>query len=64
MYSALALSWSTAVFTIFGGFLYEIEPRYAFIGMIVCTIPSMLLALLYRKLEMKKKVFIGNAQDI
>lgn len=51
MYSALALSWSTAVFTIFGGYLYEIEPRYAFIGMIVCTIPSMLLALVYRKLE-------------
>lgn len=51
IYSALALSWSTAVFTIFGGFLYEIEPRYAFIGMIICTIPSMLLALKYRKVE-------------
>ena len=51
IYSALALSWSTAVFTVFGGFLYEIEPRYAFLGMIVCTIPSMLLALKYRKIE-------------
>lgn len=51
MYSALALSWSTAVFTIFGGYLYEIEPRFAFIGMIVCSIPSMVLALVYRKLE-------------
>ena len=51
IYSALALSWSTAVFTILGGFLYEIEPRYAFIGMIICTIPSMLLALKYRKME-------------
>ena len=51
IYSALALSWSTAVFTILGGFLYEIEPRYAFIGMIICTIPSMLLALKYRKAE-------------
>ena len=51
IYSALALSWSTAVFTILGGFLYEIEPRYAFIGMIICTIPSMLLALKYRKVE-------------
>lgn len=30
IYSALALSWSTAVFTLFGGFLYEIDPRYAF----------------------------------
>ncbi|MEQ2527868.1 MFS transporter [Robertmurraya yapensis] len=58
IYSALALSWSTAVFTIFGGFLYEIEPRYAFIGMIVCTIPSMLLALLYRKMELRKDVLV------
>ena len=57
IYSALALSWSTAVFTIFGGYLYEIEPRYAFIGMIVCTIPSMLLALVYRKREHGKEVF-------
>lgn len=55
MYSALALSWSTAVFTFFGGVLYKIEPRYAFVGMIVCTIPSMLLALVYRHLELKKK---------
>jgi PPP family 3-phenylpropionic acid transporter len=55
MYSALALSWSTAVFTIFGGYLYGIEPRYAFLGMIVCSIPSMMLALVYRKLESKKK---------
>ncbi|PHA02866.1 MFS transporter [Bacillus pseudomycoides] len=58
MYSALALSWSTAVLTMFGGYLYEIEPRYAFIGMIVCTIPSMLLALVYRNLEHKKKAAV------
>ncbi len=51
IYSALALSWSTAAFTIFGGYLYEIEPRYAFIGMIACSLPSMLLALVYRKQE-------------
>ncbi|MFS0673504.1 MFS transporter [Ornithinibacillus sp. 179-J 7C1 HS] len=55
MYSALALSWSTAVFTIFGGFLYEIEPRFAFIGMIVCTIPAMMLALVYRNVELKRE---------
>lgn len=55
IYSALALSWSTALFTVFGGYLYEIEPRYAFIGMIVCTIPAMLLALAYRKLELREK---------
>ncbi|MFB6467252.1 MFS transporter [Cytobacillus sp. Hz8] len=59
MYSALALSWSTAVFTIFGGYLYEIEPRYAFIGMIVCTIPSMLLAYVYRKLEHRKEMLVS-----
>jgi PPP family 3-phenylpropionic acid transporter len=43
----------------FGGFLYEIEPRYAFIGMIVCTIPSMLLAIVYRKLDHKKEIAIS-----
>ncbi|MES1047651.1 MFS transporter [Heyndrickxia oleronia] len=56
IYSALALSWSTAVFTIFGGYLYEIEPRYAFIGMIVCTVPAMMLALVYRKLNQKQQL--------
>lgn len=61
IYSALALSWSTAVFTIFGGFLYEIEPRYAFIGMIICTIPAMLLALFYRKLDDKRE---GQAKSL
>ncbi|MDI2588599.1 MFS transporter [Psychrobacillus sp. NEAU-3TGS] len=53
IYSTLALSWSTALFTILGGYLYEVEPRYAFIGMIVCTLPAMLIALVYRKLERK-----------
>ncbi|KKI89458.1 3-phosphoglycerate kinase [Bacillus sp. SA1-12] len=55
IYSALALSWSTAAFTIFGGYLYEIEPKYAFLGMIICTIPSMLIALVYRSIEHKKE---------
>ncbi|MED0665046.1 MFS transporter [Bacillus badius] len=55
MYSALALSWSTAIFTIFGGYLYEVEPRYAFLGMILCTIPAMLLALVYRRVEYKHR---------
>ncbi|MEH7237371.1 MFS transporter [Bacillus sp. JJ1562] len=59
IYSALALSWSTAVFTIFGGYLYEIEPRFAFIGMIVCTLPAMLIALVYRKLELRKEVLFS-----
>nr|WP_106781994.1 MFS transporter [Lysinibacillus timonensis] len=56
MYSALALSWSTAVFTLLGGYLYEIEPRYAFIGMIICTIPAMFIALVYRKLELRIEI--------
>ncbi|MDQ6595549.1 MFS transporter [Bacillus salipaludis] len=59
MYSALALSWSTAMFTFFGGYLYEIGPRYAFIGMLVCTIPSMLLAVIYRKVELRKEGLIS-----
>lgn len=57
IYSALALSWGTALFTIFGGFLYEIEPRYAFMGMVVCTVPSLLLSLVYRKLVHSKEVY-------
>ncbi|MBM7704162.1 MFS transporter [Metabacillus iocasae] len=59
IYSALALSWSTAVFTIFGGFLYEIEPRYAFLGMLVCSLPAMVIALVYRKLEVEKEVLVS-----
>ncbi|MCH1627197.1 MFS transporter [Ferdinandcohnia quinoae] len=59
MYSALALSWSTAVFTIFGGFLYEIEPKYAFIGMLICTLPAMVLALKYRNQELRKEVLLS-----
>ncbi|WP_084375112.1 MFS transporter [Neobacillus soli] len=63
MYTALALSWSTAVFTFFGGYLYEIEPRYAFIGMIICTIPSMLLAIFYRKLAAKVPASNDHGED-
>jgi MFS transporter, PPP family, 3-phenylpropionic acid transporter len=51
IYSALALSWSTAVFTMLGGFLYEIEPRYAFLGMLACSLPAMIVALIYQRLE-------------
>ncbi|MFC4321736.1 MFS transporter [Litchfieldia salsa] len=59
IYSALALSWSTAILTILGGYLYEIEPRYAFIGMIVCTLPAMLIALVYRNIESRKEVLVS-----
>lgn len=60
IYSALALSWSTAVFTILGGFLYEIEPRYSFLGMLACSLPAMIVALIYQRLEQRKQVRISN----
>ncbi|MDX8364687.1 MFS transporter [Cytobacillus sp. IB215665] len=53
IYSGFALSWGTAAFTILGGYLYEIESTFAFIGMLFCTIPAILLAFSYRKLEHK-----------
>ncbi|MDX8363242.1 MFS transporter [Cytobacillus sp. IB215316] len=53
IYSGFALSWGTAVFTILGGYLYEIESTYAFVGMLLCTIPAILLSFAYRKLEHK-----------
>ncbi len=56
IYAAIALSWSTALLTIYGGFLYEIKPGYAFLGMIVSTIPSMLIAIAYKKLERKSEL--------
>jgi PPP family 3-phenylpropionic acid transporter len=59
IYSALALSWSTAIFTLLGGYLYEIEPRYAFIGMIICTLPAMLIAFVYRKIDRRKEVLLS-----
>jgi MFS transporter, PPP family, 3-phenylpropionic acid transporter len=59
IYSALALSWSTAIFTLLGGYLYEIEPRYAFIGMIICTLPAMLIAFYYRRLDHQKEVLLS-----
>lgn len=43
IYSAIALSLSTAVLTLLGGFLYEISPNLAFLGMIICTIPAILV---------------------
>ena len=56
MYNALAMSWSTAALTILGGWLYEIEPRYAFLGMIVCTIPAILLSLYVHRQQTKQLV--------
>lgn len=43
IYSGLALSLSTAILTFVGGYLYEIEPGLSFLGMILCTIPAIII---------------------
>ena len=59
VYSALALSWGTAVLTLFGGYLYEITPGFAFLGMIVCTIPALLLSLYWRATGQNNKLVMN-----
>ncbi|WP_203248141.1 MFS transporter [Sporosarcina beigongshangi] len=49
MYAAFAMSLSTAILTFPGGYLYDISPRLAFLGMIVCTVPSIFIVFLTRK---------------
>ena len=49
MYASLAMGLSTAILTFAGGYLYEISPGIAFLGMTACTIPSIFLVLLTRK---------------
>ncbi|WP_019412567.1 MFS transporter [Paenisporosarcina sp. TG20] len=49
MYAAFAMSLSIAVLTFAGGYLYEINPGYAFLGMTVFSFPAVLLVLLTRK---------------
>jgi MFS transporter, PPP family, 3-phenylpropionic acid transporter len=49
IYSALALSFSTAVLTLIGGFLYEISPNLSFLSMVICTIPAIFILLVTRK---------------
>lgn len=49
LYSALAMSLSAAVLTLFGGFLYEITPGLAFLGMIVFTVPAIFIILFTKK---------------
>jgi PPP family 3-phenylpropionic acid transporter len=49
IYSGLALSLSTAILTFVGGYLYEIQPGLAFLGMIICTVPAIILILISRK---------------
>jgi len=49
MYAAFAMSLSTALLTFAGGYLYEINPGVAFLGMTLCTIPAILIVLFTRK---------------
>lgn len=49
MYAALAMSLSTAVLTFAGGYLYEVSPGLAFLGMAFCSFPAVVLVLLTRK---------------
>lgn len=49
IYSALAMSLSAALLTLLGGKLYDIEPGLAFLGMIICTVPAILLIVLTKK---------------
>lgn len=49
LYSALALSWSTAILTVAGGFLYDIAPGLSFLGMCAFTGPAILMILATRK---------------
>lgn len=48
-YAAFAMSLSTAILTFPAGFLYEISPGVAFLGMTVCTIPAIIIVLTTRK---------------
>ena len=49
MYASLAMGLSTAILTFVGGYLYEISPGMAFLGMTACTIPSIFIVLFTRK---------------
>ena len=47
-YAAFAMSLSTAILTFPAGYLYEISPGIAFLGMTVCTIPAIFIVLATR----------------
>lgn len=49
MYAAFAMSLSTAFLTIPAGYLYDISPGLAFLGMAVCTIPAIFIVLFTRR---------------
>lgn len=43
IYSAIGMSLSAAILTLLGGYLYEISPGLAFLGMVICTIPAIVV---------------------
>jgi PPP family 3-phenylpropionic acid transporter len=49
MYAAFAMSLSSAILTFPGGYLYDISPRLAFLGMIVCSVPAVFIVFITRK---------------
>ncbi|MCG7346354.1 MFS transporter [Sporosarcina sp. ACRSL] len=48
-YAAFAMSLSVAILTFPAGFLYEISPGTAFLGMTICSIPAIIIVLATRK---------------
>ncbi|WP_339253434.1 MFS transporter [Sporosarcina sp. FSL W8-0480] len=48
-YAAFAMSLSTAILTFPAGFLYEVSPGTAFLGMTVCSVPAIIIVLTTRK---------------
>ncbi|MEM1502914.1 MFS transporter [Domibacillus sp. 8LH] len=49
VYSSLGMGLSTAVLTFGAGFLYDIEPRLAFLSMAVVALPAVFISFLMRK---------------
>lgn len=49
MYAAFAMSLSIAILTFVGGRLYDISPNLAFLGMVSCTIPAVIIILATKK---------------
>lgn len=62
LYSAFALSWSTAILTVLAGSLYELEPRLAFLAMALFTIFAFLGTCLYlqREKRARKESYVEN----
>lgn len=49
MYTAFAMSLINALLTFPAGFLYEASNKFAFLGMIACTIPALFLTIFTRR---------------